>query len=83
MNRVIRSIVRVSIVAVALMVLEWLLGFVVRADRPAAAAGGVVAGLGLQLLRALVLAAPLAFPIGRSRLGGRTLLGAVFWPCSD
>jgi hypothetical protein len=78
MNRVIQSIVRVSIIAVALVVLEWLLGFVVRADRPTAAAGGVVAGLGLQLLRALVLAAPLTFPIGRSRLGGRALLGAVF-----
>jgi hypothetical protein len=77
-NRVIQSIVRTSIIAVALVVLEWLLGFVLRVDRLTPEAGGGVARLGLQLLQAVVLAAPLSFPIGRSRLSGRPLLGAVF-----
>ena len=78
MNRVIQSIVRTSVIAVALVVLGWLLGSVFPADRVIAEATGGVARLGLPLLSAFLLAAPLAFAISRSRLSGRVLLGAVF-----
>jgi hypothetical protein len=61
----------------ALVVLEWLLGFVLRADRVTSDAAGVVGRLAPQFLSAFLLAAPLSFPIGRSRLSGRALLGAV------
>jgi hypothetical protein len=69
---------RTLIIAVALVVLEWVLGFVFPADRVTPEAAGVVGRLGPRLLRAVLLAAPLLFPIGRSRLSGRALLGAVF-----
>jgi hypothetical protein len=78
MNRVVPTIVRTAIIAVALVVLEWLLGRVFPADRLAAEATGVLSRLGLSLLSAVCLAAPLAFPISRSRLSGRALLGVVF-----
>jgi len=78
MNRVVQSIVRTAIIAVALVILGWLLGLVFPADRLAAEPAGVAGRLGLSLLSAVCLAAPLAFPISRSRLSGRALLGAVF-----
>lgn len=78
MNRVIQPIIRTSIIAAALVILGWLLGLALPADRVSEETTGVVDGLGLRLLSALLLVAPLAFPISRSRLGGRALLGAVF-----
>ena len=78
MNRVMQWIGRTLIIAVALVVLEWVLGFVFPADRVTPEVAGVVGRLGPRLLRAVLLAAPLSFPIGRSRLSGRALLGAVF-----
>jgi hypothetical protein len=78
MHRVGQSIVRTAIIAVALVALEWLLGFVLRVDRLTPEAGGGAARLGLQLLQAMVLAAPLSYPISQSRLSGRALFGAVF-----
>lgn len=78
MNRVFEFIVRTAIIAVALVFLGWLLGLVFPADLVTEGATGVVGRLGLPLLSALLLAAPLAFPISRSRLSGRALLGAVF-----
>jgi len=78
MNRVMQWIGRTLIIAVALVVLEWVLGFVIPADRVTPEVAGVVGRLGPRLLRAVLLAAPLSFPIGRSRLSGRALLGAVF-----
>jgi hypothetical protein len=78
MNRVIQWIGRTSVIAVALVILEWLLGVVLPASQVSEEATGVVGRLGLQLLSAFLLAAPLAFPISRSRLSGRALLGVVF-----
>ncbi len=67
-----------AVIAVALVVLEWLLDFVFPVDRVAEEASGVVNRLALPLLGAFVLAAPLSFPIGRSGLRGGALFGAVF-----
>jgi len=78
MNRAISLIVRTSIIAVALVLLGWLLGLVFPADQVTEEATGVVGHLGLPLVSALLFAAPLAFPISRSRLNGRALLGVVF-----
>jgi hypothetical protein len=78
MRRVIPFVLRTAIIAVALVVLDWLLGLVLPADRLAAEPTGVAGRLGLSLLSAVCLAAPLAFPISRSRLRGRALSGAVF-----
>jgi len=66
------------IIAVALVILGWLLGLVLPAEQAAEGATGVMGRLGLPLLSAFLLAAPLAFPISRSRLNGRALFGVVF-----
>jgi hypothetical protein len=78
MNRVIQYLVRTSVIAVALVVLHWLFGLVLPPDRVMEEVTGVVGRLGLALLGAFVLAAPLSFPIARSRLSGRALFGVVF-----
>jgi hypothetical protein len=78
MNRVIQSIARVAIIALALAILGWVLELLLPVERVTAEAEGGAARLGLRLLSAFLLAAPLAFPVGRSRLSGRALLGAVF-----
>jgi hypothetical protein len=69
--------VRASIIAVALVILRRGLELVLPAAPVAGEATGAVRLLGLQLLSAFLLAAPLAFPISRSRLSGRALFGAV------
>ena len=78
MNRAGSLFVRAAMIAVALVILEWLLGLVLPTDRITAEAPGMVNRLALPLLSAFLLAAPLSFPIGRSRLSGRALLGTVF-----
>ena len=78
MNRVVPFVVRTTIIAAALVILEWVFGVVLPLERAAEAATGVVNRLLLPLLGALVLAAPLSFPIRRSRLRGGALFGAVF-----
>ena len=78
MHRAISLSVRTSIIAVAIATLGWLLGLVFPPDPVAEQARGVVGRIGLPLVSALLLAAPLAFPIGRSRLSGNALLGPVF-----
>lgn len=78
MNRAIPFIGRTAIAAVALGILGWLLGLVFPVDQVTEEATGVVGRLGLPLLSAFLLAAPLAVPVSRSRLTGRALLGAVF-----
>jgi hypothetical protein len=78
MKRAIPFVVRTSIAAVTLVLLGWLLGLVFPADQVTEEATGVVGRFVLPLLSAFLLAAPLAFPISRSRLSGRALLGVVF-----
>lgn len=78
MHRAISLSVRTSIIAVAIAVLGWLLGLVLPPAQVAEGATGVVGRLGLPLVSALCLAAPLAFPIGRSRRRGAALFGSVF-----
>jgi hypothetical protein len=77
MSRVIQWSARTLIIAVALVVLGWVLGLAFPADRITEEATGMVDRLGLPLLSAFLLAAPLAFPISRSRLSGRALFGAA------
>lgn len=78
MTRVVLFVVRTSIIAAALVILERALGLVLPAYEAVDEATGVVQHLALQFLSAFLLAAALASPIARSRLRGRPLLGAVF-----
>jgi len=78
MNRVIQFILRTAVIAVALVILGWVLGFVYPAEEATdEAATGLVPVL-LSFVSAFILAAALAYPIGRSRLSGKALLGVVF-----
>lgn len=78
MNRVLPFLVRTSIIAAVLFVLYWLLGLVLPGVGMTEEAGGIMNRIILPLLSSCVLAAALAYPIGRSRLQGKELFGAVF-----
>ena len=78
MKRLIDIVLRIAAIAVALVVLGWVLGFVLPAEGSAdETAGGAGTSL-LYLLSSFVLAVPLYYPISRSRLTGRSLFGVVF-----
>lgn len=78
MNRAISFLIRTSIIALALVFLGWLLGVVFPAEATTDEVAGIVGSLVLRFVSASLLAAALAYPIGRSRLGGKSLLGVVF-----
>lgn len=69
---------RAVIIGVAIAILGWLLGLVFPPGQATEEATGVAGRIGLPLVSAVLLAAPLAFPIGRSQLSRPSLLGAVF-----
>jgi len=78
MNRVLEFVGRTSLIALAVMVLGWVLGLVFPSEEVSGEAAGMVGQYLLPFVSAFLLAAPLAYPISRSRLRGRALLGAVF-----
>jgi hypothetical protein len=78
MNRVVPSLLRASIIAIALVILGWLLGVLFPGEEITGEATGFIGGFVLPFLSAFLLAAALAYPIGRSRLNGRALFGVVF-----
>ena len=78
MNRTTSLIARTASIAAALVVLGWILGLVFPVRAADQETTGVVSRLGLPFLSALLLAAPLVFPIGRSLLRSRALLAVVF-----
>jgi len=67
-----------ALIAAVLTVLGWILGVVLPTDETSAWAAGGLSGLMLSFVASFVLAAPLYFPVSRSRLTGRSLLGVVF-----
>jgi len=69
---------RAALIAVAVMIVRWALDLLLPSSRAGGQQAGLVARYLLSFLSALLLAAPLAYPISRSRLGGRALWGAVF-----
>jgi len=77
MNRVLEFVGRTSLTAVAITVLGWVLGLVFPSEEISGEAAGMVDRYLLPFVSASLLAAPLAYPISRSRLRGRALLGAV------
>lgn|GEM_PF-1137122 len=77
MNRVLEFFVRTSLIALAIMALGWILG-VVFPSRQLSEAAGLVDRYLLPFLSAFLVAAPLAYPISRSRLSDRALFGVVF-----
>lgn len=77
MKRVLEFFIRTSLIALAMVVLGWVLG-VVFPERQVSEAAGMVDQYLLPFLSAFLLAAPLAYPISRSRLSGRALFGVVF-----
>ena len=78
MNRLIPFVVRTSIIAIVLFILGWLLGLVFSAEEMTNDATGIVDRFVLPFVSNFLLAAALAYPISRSRLSGRSLLGVVF-----
>jgi hypothetical protein len=78
MNRSLSIALRISVIAVALVVLGWALALVLPASEDAGdTAGGFGTAL-LYILSSLVLVAPLYYPVSRSNLTGRHLFGVVF-----
>lgn len=78
MNRALPFIIRTSLIALALVVLGWLLGLLFPArEATEEVAGGLGSAL-LSFVSAFLLAVALAYPITRSRLSGHRLFGAVF-----
>jgi hypothetical protein len=78
MNRVVPFLLRTSIIALALVILGWLLGVLFPGEEITGEATGFVGSLVLPFLSAFLLAAALAYPISRSRLSGKALFGVVF-----
>lgn len=78
MNRITQFIVRASIIAIALMILGWLLGLVFPGEEIPEEATGLIGSFLLPFVSAFLLATALAYPISRSRLSGKALLGVVF-----
>jgi hypothetical protein len=78
MSQIASMIVRTAAIALALVLFGWFLGLLLPADQITSESTGGVGGILLPLTSAFLLAAALAYPISRSRLEGRALLGAVF-----
>ena len=78
MKRLIQITLRTAVIAVGLVVLGWILGLVLPSASDAGEAAGGVGTALLYFLGALVITAPLYYPISRSRLTGRPLVGVVF-----
>jgi len=75
-NRATSVVVRTAIIALALVILGWVLRFLLPGARDPEEMG-LAGRFALPFVSALLLGAPLAFPIGRSRLRGMRLYGAV------
>ena len=71
-------VARALLIALGITVLEWILGFLLPAPGTGVQATGMVGRYLLPFLSTLLLAAPLAYPVNRSRLRGGALWGAVF-----
>jgi hypothetical protein len=78
MHPVIQGVARAPLIALAIMALEWVLGLALPTPGATAQAAGFVDRYLLPFTSLLLLAAPLAYPIGRSRLRGGALWGSVF-----
>jgi hypothetical protein len=78
MRQITSLIVRTTAIALALVLLGWLLGLLLPAEQITGESPGGVSGLLLPFTSAFLLAAALAYPISRSRLDGRALFGVVF-----
>ena len=78
MNRVIPFLGRTLIIAIVLFILGWLLGLVFPAEKITDEATGIIGRFILPIVSNFVLAAALAYPISRSRLSDKPLLGVVF-----
>jgi hypothetical protein len=79
MKNLIDIVLRAALIAGALVVLGWIFGLVFPTDETGSGASPGLSGLMLSFLGSFVLAAPLYYPIRRSRLSGRSLLGVVFF----
>jgi hypothetical protein len=78
MNRLIHITLRTLFIAVALVLLGWILGLVLPAAEDSSEIPSGVGTALLYFLGSFVLAAPLYYPVSRSRLTGRSLFGVVF-----
>jgi hypothetical protein len=79
MSRSLPLVGRTAAAAAAFVVVGWLVGLLLPADAAADDAMGPAATLGLLFVSAVLLIAPLWYPVTRSRLRGWALLGVLFW----